>query len=107
MIPAMDDTIEVGEATLAVVGLSNVIAGNMPRMGIEKQREVIGLSKKIDKLADDFVYDRLPGKLKVPRPFTYRQLLDKFSKPIPESTVTDILAKFPEDAADAALSFMS
>ena len=102
-----DDTIEIGEATLAVVGLSNVIAGEMPRMGIEKQREVLGLGKKIDALAEDFVYDRLPRKLKVPRPFTYRQLLDKFSKPIPESAVTDMLSKFPPDATDAALSFMS
>jgi hypothetical protein len=106
MMP-VDDTIEVGEATLAVVGLSTVLKGDMPRMGVAKQKEVIDLNKKIDALAADFVYDRLPRKLSMPRPFTYRQLLDKFTKPIPESEVTAIVAKFPPDAHDAALSFLS
>ncbi len=102
-----DDTIEVGEATLAVVGLTNVLKGDMPRIGVEKQREIIGLNKKIDGLAADFVYDRLPKKLSMPRPFTYRTLLEKFTKPIPADTMAKITAKFPADAMDTALSFKS
>ncbi len=107
MSDVVDDTIEIGEATLAVVGLSNVLKGDMPRIGVEKQREIIGLDKTIDKMARAFVYDELPRTLKMPRPWTYRQILDKFSKPIPEETMRQVTAAFPEDAIDTALSFKS
>jgi len=101
------DEIEVGEATLAVVGFTNVIKGEMPRIGVEKQRAILDLNKTIDGLALDFVYDRLPKKLSMPRPFTYRKLLDQFTKPLPQATLMDLHKKFPRDAADIELSFMS
>jgi hypothetical protein len=102
-----DDTIEVGEATMAVASLTAVLKGEMPKIGVGLQKEIVGLDKKIDALAQDFVYDRLPKKLSMPRPFTYRQLLDTFTKPIPASSIAEIPTKFPPDAGDAAISFLS
>jgi hypothetical protein len=101
------DPIEVGEATLATIGLTKVLTGGMPRVGVGVQKEILGLGKRIDDLATDFVYDRLPRNLSMPRPFTYRKLLDTFLAPVPQSVVTDIMRKFPPDATDIALSFQS
>lgn len=101
------DEIEIGEATLAVVGMTKVLTGEMPRIGVGVQKEIIGLGAKIDGLARQFVYDELPKKLSVPRPFTYRKLVDQFTKPIPAGTIADLVSKFPRDAHDIGLSFMS
>jgi hypothetical protein len=103
----VDDTIELGEATLAVLGMTNVLRGDIPRIGVGVQKEILGIGKKIDALADDFVWDRLPKRLSMPRPFTYRKLLETFTRPIPQATITTIVEQFPRDAMDIALSFQS
>lgn len=101
------DSIEIGQAALATLGLSNVLKGECSRVGVEKQREIIGIGKRIDDLAMDFVYDRLPRKLSMPRPFTYRQLLERFTRPLSQAETNALQAKFPADAGDEWLAFKS
>ena len=103
----VDDTIEVGEATLATITLTTILKGEMPRIGIGKQKEILATDKRIDTLARQFVYDELPGKISLPRPFTYRKLLERFTKPISQLEIMEIKKKFPPDADDTALSFIS
>lgn len=102
-----DDSIEVGQATLATIGFTNVVKGDMPRVGIGLQREILGIDKQIDKLAKAFVADELPGKLSMPRPFTYRKMFERFTRPISEAEMTVIMDKFPPNLSEVALSFQS
>lgn len=102
-----DDTIEVGEATLATVSLTSVLKGEMPKVGIGLQKQIVGMDRRIDALARDFVNDSMSGKFVVPRPFTYTKLLDRFTHPLSEGELTAIIKKFPQDAHEVALSFMS
>lgn len=102
-----DDTIEVGEATLANIGFTTIVKGDMPRIGIGKQKEIIATNKKIDGLAKEFVYDELITKMRVPRPYTYPKLLARFTKPLSEAEIANINSKFPPDANDTTLSFIS
>lgn len=101
------DTIEVGEATIATIGLTEILRGDMPRIGVAKQREILGMGKRIDDAARMFVYDEFPGRLSMPRPFTYRKLLEQFTKPLPAGAVDKLMKSFPPDASDIALSFIS
>lgn len=102
-----DDSIEVGQATLATIGFTNVVKGDMPRVGIGLQHEILSIDKRIDKLAKAFVADELPGKLSVPRPFTYRKMFERFTKPITEAEMTVIMDKFPPNLSEVSLSFQS
>lgn len=97
--------IEPGQATLAVTHLTPVLKGDMPYIGVERQREVMRLSDTIAGLAKDVVYDRLPKKVTMPRPFTYRQALKMFTQPVPEAVIAQIMSQFPPGTEDVALSF--
>ncbi len=102
-----DDSIEVGQATLATVGFSNVVKGDMPKIGIGLQHEILAIDKRIDRLAKAFVADELPGRLSVPREFTYEKLFQRFTKPISEAEMTVIMSKFPPELSEVSFSFQS
>lgn len=101
-----DDSIEVGQATLATISLTTVLT-DMPKINIGKQKEILGIDKEIDKLAKAFVADQLPKTLTLPRPFVYKKLLAQFTKPITEGKMTEIMSKFPSNLSEVAFSFQS
>jgi hypothetical protein len=101
-----DDTIEVGQATLAKISLTTVLT-DMPKINIGKQKEILGIDKEIDKLAKAFVNDQLPKTLTLPRPFVYKKLLAQFTKPITEGKMTEIMNQFPSNIGEVAFSFQS
>ncbi len=102
-----DDSIEIGQATLATLHLTNILKGAMPRIGIAWQKKIIGIDKTIDGLARQLVADELSGRLTIPRPFVYRKAFERFTKPLSELETKQIMSKFPRDATDTALAFKS
>jgi hypothetical protein len=101
------DPLNVAEATLALVGLTPVLTGNMPYIGVMKQREILAMPKRIQGLCDDMVNDRLPRKLKMPRDFSYLKLLDVFTGPMSEQAIGQIHGKYQPGLGDQAVEFIS
>src|SRR5690348_6448510 len=101
------DPLDVGEAALATIGLTPVLTGNMPFVGVMLQRRILDIPKRIQQLAKQLVADELPRKLDMPRPFPYQKMLDMFLKPIPESTIENIQHKFPDSVSDMSIHFVS
>lgn len=99
------DPLDASEALICTVGLTRILQGDMPKIGIMLQREVLDLPRRINRLAQDMVGDALPCNLKMPRDFQYQTLLDIFSNPIPEQQIENILVKFPPDQLDQAQAF--
>lgn len=104
--PQEADPLNVSEATVAVIGLTPVLKGEMPFIGVMKQREILDLPRWIQSLAQDMVNDRLPRKLKLPRDWKYMQLLERFTNPLSEQEITTILARFAPNLSDQAIAFV-
>lgn len=97
--------IDPGELALATIGVSAIIDGDIPRMGIERQREALSIPNKLQKLAADVV----DGDIKrppMPRPHSYRKLLDHFAAGLQPDQVQSMIAAFPHDASEMSSSFL-
>jgi hypothetical protein len=97
--------IDPGELALATIGVSAIIDGEVPKMGIERQREALSIPNKLPKLAADVV----DGDIKrppMPRPHSYRKLLDHFAKGLQPDQVQSLVAAFPHDASDMSGAFV-
>lgn len=97
--------IDPGELALATIGVSAIIDGDIPRMGIERQREAYAIPAKLERLAADVV----DGDIKrppMPRPHSYRKLLDHFAKGLQPDQVQSLIAAFPHDASAMSGSFL-
>jgi len=99
------DPFDPGEAAVAVIGLTRILKGDMPKVGVMLQREILDLPRTIEKLANQFVNSQLPYRFKMPRDWTYNQLVNQFSQPLPESTIQLMIEQFPPELQDMALSF--
>jgi len=100
------DPLNPVEATLAVVGLTHVLMGDMPFIGVMKQREIMAMPKRIANVCDELVNDKLPRKLKMPPPFSYDKMLETFTQPIPDAAIERILGKFPPNVHDQGMAFV-
>lgn len=97
--------IDPGELALATIGVSAIIDGNVPKMGIERQREAYAIPGKLQKLAADVV----DGEIKrppMPRPHSYRKLLDHFAKGLQPDQIQSLVVAFPHDASQMSSSFL-
>ena len=92
--------IDLGESILAVVTLTPILKAEMPRVGVGLQREILDLPKHITSLAKQLVANTLDEKLRMPRPWSYRQLYEMLTQPIPEATLAQVTKAFPEGADD-------
>lgn len=97
--------INPGELALATIGVSAIIDGNVPKMGIERQRAAYAIPGKLQKLAADVV----DGEIKrppMPRPHSYRKLLDHFAKGLQPDQIQSLVAAFPHDASQMSGEFL-
>lgn len=105
-------SVNPGELALATIGVSAIIDGNVPKMGIERQREALSIPNKLVKLAGDVV----DGEIKrppMPRAHSYRKLLDHFataldqeSKALKPQHIQALIDAFPHDASDMSGAFV-
>lgn len=100
------DPLDVTEATLATIGLTRILDGDMPLVGVMLQRHILAMPRRISSACDDLVNDRLPRALKMPRPFGYDEMLETFTQPIPEQAIEKILSKFPPNVSEQAMTFV-
>lgn len=97
--------VDPGEATLVVIGLSNVINHDVPKIGVGKLEEIGNVGKKLTTLARALVAGELKGK-KVPRNHSYRSLLDRIKRGVSPAEIHELVAKFPPEASDVSGPFL-
>lgn len=102
--PSAPPPIDPGEAALAVIGVSTIIDGEMPRVGVEKTHEIATLGKRIQEAARDVAAGKTQ-KVAVPRPQSYRTLLDRLSRGLTPDQVQELVQKFPPEASDMSGPF--
>lgn len=101
------DPLDPAEALLATVGLTKVLTGNMPLVGVMLQRQSMTIASRLKKQAKQLVAGELPKKLDMPRHIPYKTGLRLFSQPLPEQLIENIVGKFPHALHDQALQFIA
>lgn len=101
------DPLDPAEALLATVGLTAVLTGNMPLVGVMLQRKSMAITSKLKKQAKDLVAHELPKKLDMPRHIPYKTGLRLFSQPLSEQLIENIIGRFPHTLHDQAIQFIS
>jgi hypothetical protein len=101
--------IHEGEAALAIIGLSPVLKGEVPRWTLARQRELEKLPQTIEDLADKLVNGKLKSK-PIARKHDYDKILERLrdlkSEGMKQGEVREILSKFPHESDDVATSFL-
>lgn len=95
-----------GELALATIGVSAIVDGDVPKMGVERQREALGIPKKLLTLAADAIGDEAIKRPPMPRRHSYRKLLDHFAKGLQPHQVQELIEKFPHDASEMSGAFL-
>jgi hypothetical protein len=90
------DPLDSSEATIATIGLTPFLSGDLPYIGVMKAREILDTPKTIQKLSQQLVADELPRQLTMPRPWSWQKMYDTFTKPIPESRIEYIQGRFAD-----------
>lgn len=96
--------ISQGELALAQIGVSSVIDGEPPKMGIMRIENALALPKKIPALARDAI----AGKLKYypeKRKHNYTKLIERMSANLPEEEIRAMVDLFPLVAHEMAGAF--
>lgn len=101
------DPLDPAEALLATTGLTPVLIGDMPLVGVMLQRRALAIPDRIQRLAKDMVADKLPKKITMPRHIDYDTMLALLSGPLPEQLIENITLKFPAAVHDQAVAFVS
>lgn len=91
--------IDHGEAALATIGINAVIADDVPRVGVERMREIGNIGKRIEQKAKALVAGELRGH-GIPRPHSYRTLLERLSRGLAPTELQAIVDRFPAEASD-------
>jgi hypothetical protein len=103
--PNAPPPIDPGEAALVVIGLSNVITRDVPKIGVGKLEEIGNVGKRVTALGRELVAGELQGK-KVPREHGYRALLDRLKRGLSPDEIHELTTKFPADASDVSGPFL-
>lgn len=90
--------IDPGEAALAIIGITPIISGDMPYVGVEKTREIENLPKRIQQAARELAAGEVQ-KPKIGRPHSYRTLLDKLSRGLSPEEIHGLVSKFSPEAS--------
>lgn len=105
MIDATPVVIDPGEAALVVIGLSNVLKRDVPKIGVEKLREIGRVGKDVSAKARDLVAGKLRGK-PIPREHSYRALLDRLSRNMSPEEIQGLVDRFPPEASAVSGPFL-
>jgi hypothetical protein len=97
--------IQRGEIAEAIIGVSNIINGNIPRWTLEKMREFDKFGEKLNELATECVQGKI-DRTPIPREHDYPKTLEILSKAISEETIANIQSKFPQPFDDLASEFI-
>lgn len=99
-----DGAINPGELALASIGISCIIRGDMPKIGLERLRDMGGIPNKITQLAGQLA----DGKLAY-QPYShehkYMALLDRLTNPLKQHEIDGIIEKFHIEAGDIGTQF--
>ena len=94
-----------GEAALAVIGVTPIIKGSVPKIGVGKLAEIRDVDSQIVKLAKQLCAGELPEP-SMPREHSYRATLDRLSKGLPPDEIQQLADKFPPAEHDIAGQFV-
>lgn len=97
--------LEPGEAALAVIGISAVIDGTVPRITKPKLAEIANLKDVINDLAEKLTRGSLSLK-PIPRRHSYSQLLDRLNRKMTTEETHELVNKFPAEASDVSGPFI-
>lgn len=97
--------IDPGEAALVVIGLSNIISRDVPKIGVGKLEEIGNVGNRITSLARELAAGELKGK-KIPREHSYRALLDRLKRGLSPDEIHELTNKFPPEASDVSGPFL-
>lgn len=99
-----DVTINPGELALACIGLSPIIRGEMPKIGLGRLDDMGNIPKEITRLAGKMADGELAYQ-----PYShehkYTTLLNRITNPLQQQELDAILAKFPIEAGDIGAAF--
>lgn len=97
-------TVNPGELALATMGVSPIIDGDPPKMGLGRIREAMGIPRTAERAAARLCKNELPYQ-PMPRAHDYPKLLKRFQKGLQAHEMPDLVGLFPHDAADMAGAF--
>lgn len=96
--------INPGELALASIGLSPIIRGDMPKIGLGRLNDMGNIPKEITRLAGKLC----DGELKY-QPYShehkYMTLLDRLTNPLKQHELDDLIGKFHIEAGDIGTQF--
>ena len=101
------DPLDPAEALLATTGLTVVLRGDMPLVGVMLQRRALDIPRRIKQLAKQMVADELSRAITMPRHISYQDMDKLLSGPLPEQLIENTTARFPANVHDQAVSFMA
>lgn len=97
--------IQQGEKALAIIGISNVINGKVPRWTLDRMKEFDDFETEIVSLAQQAIQGNIKlGPLK--REHDYSFLLERLSAALPEKDIREIQSKFPTPFDDLSSEFI-
>lgn len=97
-------TINPGELALATIGISAILKGDMPTVGLGRLDDMAAIPKKIVRLASKVCRGKLAYSA-YEHEHKYKTLLDRISKPLPPAELAALQDKFPPEAGDIATGF--
>jgi hypothetical protein len=99
-----EPTINPGELALAYIGLSPIIKGEMPKIGLGRLNDIGNIPKEFAKLAGKLADGELSYQ-PYAHEHSYKTLLARLSSPLAQREVADLVGKFHLEAGDIATSF--
>ena len=99
-----DGSINPGELALACIGLSPVIKGEMPKIGLGKLNDMGNIPKEITRLAGKLCDGELAYQ-PYSHEHSYKTLLDRLTNPLKQHEVADLIGKFHIEAGDIGTQF--
>lgn len=96
--PPAPPPINAGELALATVGVSALITGDIPKMGIGRIDEALAIPRKAEKLArrmcdGDLEYTAMP------RPHDYEKIRERFARKLQQHDTQALVDAFPPEAS--------
>lgn len=104
MNDSTEDKINPGELALASIGLSPIVKGEMPKVGLGKLNDMGNIPKEITKLAGKLADGELTYQ-PYSHEHSYKTLLARLTNPLAQHEVADLIGKFHIEAGDIATSF--
>ncbi len=96
--------ISPGELALASIGISTILKGKMPYVGLERMEDMAKIPGRIQRLAAKVCLGTL-AYVPYEHEHKYTTLLTRLSKPLKQPEIEEMLTNFPVEASDIAAGF--